>query len=148
MKKFLGKITDFVTSRKGMWITLGIWIALAVILTAVAPGSSEYKVSSVPSLPEDAKSVIAQENIDEHFKDAESMPGILVLQSKEEINMETLGTALDKVGAANINGLKEMIPFSSLPPQAFEGFFSEDKKTSVIPLSFDTDLETSDLEES
>lgn len=148
MKKLLGKITDFVTSRKGMWITLGIWIALTVILTAVAPGASDYKVSSVASLPEDAKSIIAQENIDEHFKDAESLPGILVLQSKEEIDVATLGAALDKVAAANINGMKEMIPFNSLPPQALEGFFSEDKKTSVIPLSFVTDLETSDLEES
>ena len=148
LKKILGNVTDFVTTRKGMWITLGIWIALTVILTIFAPGSSDHKVSSVASLPEDAKSIIAQENIDEHFKDAESLPGILVLQSKDEIDIETLGAALEKVAAADINGLKEMIPFSSLPPQALEGFFSEDKKTSVIPLSFITTLETSDLEES
>ncbi|WP_407081789.1 MMPL family transporter [Psychrobacillus antarcticus] len=148
MKKMLAKVTDFVTTRKGMWITLGIWIALTVILTVFAPGSSDHKVSSVASLPEDAQSVIAQENIDEHFKDAESLPGILVLQSKEEIEVKMLGTALDKVAAADINGLKEMLPFSKLPPQALEGFFSEDKKTAVIPLSFITSLETSDLEES
>lgn len=148
LKRILGKVTDFVATRRGMWITLGTWIVLTVILTVFAPGSSNYKVSSVASLPEDAKSIIAQKNIDEHFKDAESLPGILVLQSKEEIDIETLGAALDKVAAADINGLKEMIPFSSLPPQALEGFFSEDKKTSVIPISFITTLETSDLEES
>lgn len=148
LKRILGKVTDFVATRRGMWITLGTWIVLTVILTVFAPGSSEHKVSSVASLPEDAKSIMAQKNIDEHFKDAESLPGILVLQSKEEIDIETLGAALDKVAAADINGLKEMIPFSSLPPQALEGFFSEDKKTSVIPISFITTLETSDLEES
>lgn len=148
LKRILGKVTDFVATRRGMWITLGTWIVLTVILTVFAPGSSDYKVSSVASLPEDAKSIIAQKNIDEHFKDAESLPGILVLQSKEEIDIETLGAALDKVAAADINGLKEMIPFSSLPPQALEGFFSKDKKTSVIPISFITTLETSDLEES
>lgn len=148
LKRILGKVTDFVATRRGMWITLGTWIVLTVILTVFAPGSSDYKVSSVASLPEDAKSIMAQKNIDEHFKDAESLPGILVLQSKEEIDIEMLGAALDKVAAADINGLKEMIPFSSLPPQALEGFFSEDKKTSVIPISFITTLETSDLEES
>ncbi len=148
LKKVLGRVTDFIATRKGMWITLGIWIAITVVLTIVAPGAGDHKVSSVASLPEDAKSVIAQENIDEHFKDAESLPGILVLQSKEEIDMEVLVAALDKVAAANINGLKEMIPLSSLPPQALEGFFSADKKTSVIPLSFITSLETSELEES
>lgn len=131
-----------------MWITLGIWIALTILLTVFAPGSSDHKVSSVDSLPEDAKSIIAQDKIDEHFKDAENLPGILVLQSKEEIDIEILGTALDKVAAEEINGLKEMVPFSSLPPQALEGFFSEDKKTAVIPLSFITTLETSELEES
>lgn len=148
LKKLLGIVTDFVTTRKGMWITLGIWIALTVILTVFAPSSSDYKVSSVASLPEDAKSIVAQEHIDKHFKDAESLPGILVIQSKEEIDIKMLGAALDKVAAADINGLKEMVPFSSLPPQALEGFFSEDKKTSVIPISFITSLETSDLEES
>ncbi|MGB3102086.1 MAG: MMPL family transporter, partial [Psychrobacillus psychrotolerans] len=106
MKKVLGRVTDFIATRKGMWITLGIWIAITVVLTIVAPGAGDHKVSSVASLPEDAKSVIAQENIDEHFKDAESLPGILVLQSKEEIDMEVLVAALDKVAAANINGLK------------------------------------------
>ncbi len=28
LKKILGRVTDFVTTRKGMWITLGIWIAI------------------------------------------------------------------------------------------------------------------------
>ncbi|MFJ5769384.1 MMPL family transporter [Psychrobacillus sp. NPDC093180] len=149
MKKALRHVTDFVAKKSGMWMTLGIWLAITVLLTVFAPSASEYKVSSVDSLPEDAKSVIAQKNIDEHFKDAESIPGILVLQSEEgEINVETLGVALEKVTSANINGLKEMISFSSLPPQALTGFFSEDKKTAVIPFSFDPSLETDELEAS
>ncbi|GGA22491.1 MMPL family transporter [Psychrobacillus lasiicapitis] len=149
MKKALRHVTDFVAKKSGMWTTLGIWLAITVLLTVFAPSASEYKVSSVDSLPEDAKSVIAQKNIDEHFKDAESIPGILVLQSEEgEINVEALGLALDKVSSANINGLKEMISFSSLPPQALAGFFSEDKNTVVIPFSFDPSLETDELEAS
>ncbi|MDI2589405.1 MMPL family transporter [Psychrobacillus sp. NEAU-3TGS] len=147
MKKALRHVTDFVAKKSGMWTTLGIWLAITVLLTVFAPSASEYKVSSVDSLPEDAKSVIAQKNIDEHFKDAESIPGILVLQSEEgELNVETLGVALEKVSSANISGLKEMISFSSLPPQALTGFFSEDKKTAVIPFSFDPSLETDELE--
>jgi len=147
LKKILGRITDFVTTRKGMWLTIGLWVALTVLLTVFAPGASEHKVSSVASLPEDAKSVIAQKNMDEHFKDAESLPGILVLQSKDgEIDIKALGVSLDKVSAANIQGVKEVIPFSSLPPQALAGFFSEDKETAVIPLSFVNSLETADLE--
>lgn len=149
MKTVLRHITDFVSSKKGMWITLGSWLVITVLLAVLAPSASEYKVSSVASLPEDAKSVIAQKNMDEHFKDAESLPAILVLQSEEaELNIDAIGVALDKVSASDINGLKEVIPFSSLPPQALAGFFSEDKETAVIPLSFITSLQISDLEKS
>ncbi|MEI4769061.1 MMPL family transporter [Psychrobacillus sp. FJAT-51614] len=149
MKNILRHITDFVATKKGMWITLGSWLVITVLLAVLAPSASEYKVSSVASLPEDAKSVIAQKNIDEHFKDAESLPAILVLQSEEaELNIDAIGVALNKVSASDINGLKEVIPFSSLPPQALAGFFSEDKETAVIPLSFITSLQTSDLENS
>lgn len=139
LKKLLGSVTDFVTTKKGMWTTIGVWLAITVLLTVFAPSAGEYKVSSVASLPEDAQSVIAQNHIDEHFKDAESLPAILVLQSKDsEIDVAALGEALDKVSAANINGVKEVVPFSSLPPQALAGFFSEDKRTAVVPLNFVT----------
>ncbi|MGE7977224.1 MMPL family transporter [Psychrobacillus sp. NPDC093200] len=149
MKKLLGSVTDFVTTKKGMWTTIGVWLAITVLLTVFAPSAGEYKVSSVASLPEDAQSVIAQNHIDEHFKDAESLPAILVLQSKDsEIDVAALGEALDKVSAANINGVKEVVPFSSLPPQALAGFFSEDKRTAVVPLNFVTSLETAELEKS
>lgn len=147
MKKVLRHVTDFVSMKKGMWITLGVWIVVTIMLAIFAPSATEYKVSGVASLPEEAKSVIAQKNIDEHFKDAESLPGILVLQSSNgEILTQTLGEALNEVSEANINGLKNMIPFSSLPPQALAGFFSEDKETVVIPLTFDPSIDTKDLE--
>lgn len=147
MKKVIRHVTDFVTTKKGMWITLGTWLAITVLLAVFAPSASEYKVSSVQSLPDDAQSVIAKENIDEHFKGAESIPGILVLQSKNgEIKTEVIGEVLDDVSAAEINGLKEMLPFSSLPPQALASFFSENKETVVIPLSFDPSLDTKELE--
>ena len=149
LKKLLGSVTDFVATKKGMWTTIGVWLAFTVLLTVFAPSAGEYKVSSVASLPEDAQSVVAQNHIDEHFKDAESLPAILVLQSKDsEIDVAALGEALDKVSAANINGVKEVVPFSSLPPQALAGFFSEDKRTAVVPLNFVTSLETAELEKS
>ena len=149
LKKLLGSVTDFVATKKGMWITIGAWIAITVLLTIFAPGAGDHKVSSVTSLPEDVQSVVAQKHIDEHFKDAESLPAILVLQSKDsEIDVTALGEALDKVSAANIKGVKEVVPFSSLPPQALAGFFSEDQKTAVVPLNFITSLETAELEKS
>lgn len=147
MKMAIRHVTDFVTTKKGMWITLGIWLAITVLLAVFAPSASEYKVSSVQSLPEDAQSVIAKEKIDEHFKGAESIPGILVMQSENgEIKPEVIGEVLDRVSATEIKGLKEMLPFSSLPPQALAGFFSENKETVVIPLSFDPSLDTEELE--
>ncbi|MFJ8066907.1 MMPL family transporter [Psychrobacillus sp. NPDC096426] len=147
MKNLFQHVTDFVTTKKGMWITLGLWLAITLLLVVFAPSAKEYKVSGVASLPEEAKSVIAQKKIDKHFKDAESLPGILVLQTKNgEISTSILDEAIEEVREANIHGLKDLISFSSIPPQALIGFFSEDKKTVVIPLTFNPSLDTKDLE--
>ena len=58
LKKILRKVTDFIATRKGMWITLGIWIAITVVLTIFAPSAGEHKVSSVASLPKDASRLL------------------------------------------------------------------------------------------
>ena len=60
MRKFLNFITDRVTTKKGMWVTLTIWLAATVLLAVLAPGAKDYEVTSIDSLPKDAQSVIAQ----------------------------------------------------------------------------------------
>ena len=149
MKSFLHYITDRVTTKKGMWITLAAWLIITMCLAVFAPSAKDYEVSSIDSLPEDAKSIIAQNKVDKYFKDNDGLPAILVFQSESgEIEYQDLANLFDKITEEKINGVEQIIPLSSIPPQAAAGFFSEDKATALIPLTFDASLEIKEIKQS
>ncbi|WP_419393483.1 MMPL family transporter [Cytobacillus praedii] len=149
MKTILQAITDRVTTKKGMWVTLSIWLVATILLAVFAPNVKDYEVSRVASLPEDAQSVIAQTKVDKYFKDNDGTPAILVFQSKEgEVELTQLAELLEKIERKNIEGVEQVILLSALPPQAAAGFFSEDKTTALIPLTFDSSLETKEMRDS
>lgn len=145
MKPFLQRITDGVTSKKGMWITLGIWLVVTIALATLAPSAKEYEVSSIDSIPAEAKSVVAQNKIDEYFKNNEGIPAILVFQSEdgEKVELSQLVPFFEKI--EKVKGIKEMVPLTSLPPQTTANFFSKDKSTLILPLTFESSLESKEL---
>ncbi|MBS4209485.1 MMPL family transporter [Bacillus sp. FJAT-50079] len=148
MKAFLQFITDRVTTKKGMWITLAVWFILTMGLAIFAPSAKEYQVSSIDALPKEAQSVIANKKVDTYFKDSDGVPGILVFQSdKGEIELQQLVDLVDRIEKADMKEVEQIIPLSALPPQATAGFFSADKKTAVIPLTFNASLETKELKQ-
>ncbi len=144
MNSFLQSITDRVTSKRGMWMTLGIWLVVTVLLAMLAPGAKEYESTSIQSIPEDAQSVIAQNKVDEYFKNNEGLPAILVFQSDEGkvelTDLEAFFKEIDKV-----EGIKEIVPLTKMPPQATANFISKDKTTVILPLTFEPSVETKEL---
>lgn len=149
MKKLLKVITDRVTTKKGMWITLAAWLIVTIALSIFAPSVRDYQVSKIDTLPVNAKSVVAQSKVVEYFKNNEGIPAILVFQSKNgEVMLSELASILDKIENEKIKGVQQVVPLSSLPPQATTEFFSEDKSTALIPLTFDSSLETNEMQKS
>ncbi|WP_155922151.1 MMPL family transporter [Bacillus sp. EB01] len=149
MTTFLQTITDRVTTKKGMWITLAVWLVATMALAVFAPGAKEYEVTSIDSLPKDAQSVLAQSKVDDYFSDNAGIPPILVFQSGQgDIEIADLAKVMDEISVAEINGVDEVIPLSALPPQAAAGFLSEDKSTAVIPLILDASLDNKEIKES
>ncbi len=131
MSVFLQAVTDRVSTRKGKWATLVIWLILTGLLGTFAPNAKEYEVSSIDSLPDDAPSVIAQNKLDEYFEGNDGIPAILVFQSSDELQLEDLTAFIHEIEQADINGLKEVIPLAALPLQAIDSFFSEDRTTAL-----------------
>ncbi|PAV30453.1 MMPL domain-containing protein [Virgibacillus profundi] len=149
MKNLLHFITDRVTSKKGMWITVSIWLVAIMLLMVFAPSSNDYKVSSLDSLPEDAQSVIAQNKVDKYFKDNDGIPAILVFQTDEnELELTDVSNIVSSISEEDVKGIESIVPLSELPPQATESFFSEDGTTAIVPLNFDPSYETSDIQDS
>lgn len=148
MKRFLQLITDRVSSRKGAWFTLAIWITVTLLLAVLAPSAKEYESSNMASLPNDAESVIAQNKLDQYFKDNDGTPAILVFQSskEKEVNLSELGIFIQEV--EKVEGVKEVVPITSLPPQATESFFSKDKSTVILPVTFEPSFEAKEMRNS
>lgn len=145
MRKTLQHITDWVSTRKGSWITLIIYILAMVILTVSVPSVREYQVTSVATLPEDMQSVIANDKIEEYFGDSELLPAILVLQSDDEVQLQDLVTITDAIIKKDFDGLKEIVPMGMLPELATNAFFSEDRTTAIIPANLDSNLDTKEV---
>ena len=146
MKSWLNHLTDRVTTKKGMWITLIIWFVAAMLLGGLAPGAKDYEVSSIDSLPEDAQSVIAKNKVDHYFPNEDSMPGLFVFQADSgALDIEQIKTLMAGIEQNHKEAIKEAVPLDKLPPQALDSFFSEDKSTAVIPLNFKSSYETKEL---
>lgn len=145
MKSILKRITDRVSTRKGTWVTLGVWVIVTVLLAILAPSAKDYESSNISSLPSDAKSVIAQNKLDQYFKDNDGTPAILVFQSSDAkaVNVSELKSFIKEV--EKVEGVKEIVPITTLPPQAIESFFSDDKSTVILPVTFEADFEAKEM---
>src|SRR5690606_31333589 len=82
MNKFLNPITDWVSTKKGMTITLIFWVVLMLGLS-MGPRLNDYKVANFQSLPDDAESIIADNKLKEYFPNDQGTPGILVFHNSE-----------------------------------------------------------------
>lgn len=149
MKNILSAVTDRVSTKKGMWITLASWLIVTILLALFAPSVKEYEVSSIDTLPKDAQSVIAQTKVDQYFKNNDGIPAILVFQADNgEVDFSEIAGVFDQIESEKVLGVEQVIPLSSLPPQAQAGFLSEDREAAAIPLTFDSSLESKEIRES
>lgn len=144
MNSFLQSITDRVSSKRGMLITLGIWLVITILLVVLVPSAKDYETSSIDSIPADAKSVIAQTNVDQYFKNNDGIPAILVFQSDNNtVEISQLEPFFEEIN--QVEGIKEIVPLPSMPPQAAANFLSEDQSTVILPLTFESSLEAKEL---
>ncbi|MDN7227303.1 MMPL family transporter [Planococcus sp. N064] len=147
MNKFLNPITDWVSTKRGMWITIIAWIVLAVGLT-FGPSLNDYKVANFQSLPDDAQSIIADQKLKEHFPDDQGTPGILVFHNAEgDVDLTAVQDILAGITDAKIEGIDSIVDISQLPPPALAGFYSEDNTTMIIPMTLEAGLGSADFAE-
>ncbi|MBD2862462.1 MMPL family transporter [Paenibacillus oceani] len=137
MNTLLKSITDWVSTKRGMWITIIVWLVLMIGLSA-GPKLSDYKVTNFQSLPNEAQSIIANEKLEQFFPNDQGTPGILVFHNENgEINVDEVAEIMDAILAADVEGIDKIINIANLPLQALESFKSEDQSTMIIPMTLD-----------
>ncbi|MCS0824031.1 MMPL family transporter [Cytobacillus firmus] len=140
MKKLLHSITDWVSTKRGMWITIIAWLVLMIGLSA-GPKLGDYKTNNFQSLPDEAKSIIAENKTEEYFPNKQGTPGILVFHNENgEVDIEEAKQILEGITLEDIDGIKTIIDISKLPPQALGSFISKDKSTMIVPMELENGL--------
>ncbi|MFC3041716.1 MMPL family transporter [Virgibacillus xinjiangensis] len=149
MRNLLQSITDRASSKRGVWITLGIWLSALVFLSIFAPSAHDYQVSSIETLPDDAPSVVAQKKVEDYFGESDQLPAILVFHKDSgAIDLERVADFTTELEAEQINGIEEVLPFDKLPPQAIKEFITMDRDTAYLPLQLDGELDTAEIKQS
>ena len=142
--KILSSITDRVATKKGAWITLIIWLLLAIGLSA-GPQLSDYQVTNFQSLPDEAESIIAQHKLDEYFPNDQGTPGIYVFYNEDgAIVTADVLEIIERINEENIEGIEEIFDLSPLPQEVIDTFVSEDGSTMFVPMNLEAGLGNAD----
>ncbi len=140
MRKLLSPITDWVSTKLGMRITILVWLAVMILLS-VGPKLGDYKATSFQSLPDEAQSIIAENKLAKTFPDDQGMPGIMVFHNaKGGVDLDEVKLILNGINSADIQGIQSVMNIVDLPPQALAAFTSEDKSTITVPMSLEAGL--------
>ncbi len=147
MKKFLYPITDWVSTKRGMWITIIAWLVLMIGLSA-GPKLGDYKVTNFQSLPDEAASIIAENKSEELFPNDQGTPGILVFHNEDgDVDFAEVKQVLNAIMAEEIEGIETIVDISAMPEQALAAFTSDDKSTMIVPMNLQAGLGNSDYAE-
>ncbi|MDM5299990.1 MMPL family transporter [Bacillus pumilus] len=140
-------LIDQVATKKGAWITVVIWLVFMIGISA-GPKLGDYKVSDFQSLPDEAQSMITQDQLDEYFPNDKGTPGLYVFHNPDgELALEEVTAIIDGIQEAKIEGIEEIVDVSVLPPQALSAFLSEDKTTMIVPMNLKAGLGNADYAE-
>ena len=109
MFKSVSKLTR---SKKGVGITIGIWLLLAIVLSVVAPTAKEEVSKQEGSgLPEDSLTEQAARVTDQYFSKDKGTPAILVFTSEKALSdkeISSIANTSKNIEELNNKNIKEV----------------------------------------
>lgn len=132
----------------GVW-SVAIWILLAIVLSAFAPGGKEFVAANKNAgLPADAQSIIAEQNLEKYFPQDGGLPLFAVFHHENGLTDEDIlgfAEALESLQENNTLQEVEVIPLTKLQSEQRRAFLSENGNTYFVPLTLPEELESNDL---
>ncbi|GIQ66369.1 membrane protein [Paenibacillus cisolokensis] len=146
MGSIIRKVTDKLTTPKGVRITLIVWVA-AMLMLSMGPRPSEYKSPNFKALPAEAASMIAEAKLKEYFTDDRGTPAILVFHREQgEVDVQAVLKTVQAIAEANIEHV-DLLDLAALPDAVLKAFVSKDGSTMIVPATLSGELGGSQLGE-
>ncbi|GLV55459.1 hypothetical protein KDH_23030 [Dictyobacter sp. S3.2.2.5] len=134
--RLLHAVTDRATGRRGKFVTIAVWLVIAIALVALAPKLADvYDNASTQDIPSNAGSQVAQRLQMEKFPGSRGTPAILVFSDEKGLSSDDKAT-IKKVSDWLVSSQKPAAVDKVLSvytvPQAASQLVSKDNKTMTI----------------
>lgn len=142
------RIAACFTGKISKWVTLVVWILIALILTLTLPSVGDKEQNNAANLPSDAQSVLADQVIQQYFPNSTGVPALLVWHRDAGLTEEDFSIVLQLSEELTNNPLpsqESIIPLHMGIP--IEVLTSEDGSTLILPITFTDETETEVLKE-
>ncbi len=143
MPNILHAITDAASSKRGKFVTIALWLLLALVVVGIAPKlASIYDNSTTQSIPSDAPSQVAQRLYLKEFPSSRGTPAVLVFYDAKGLSSADL-TQAKQVSDWLISSSKPSAvgPVLSIftVPQAKTALISKDNTTMTMVVTLNGD---------
>ncbi|WP_314587590.1 MMPL family transporter [Paenibacillus terrigena] len=150
MHRFFQSLAKRISTRKGAWTVLAIWLVVIIVLSGVAPSSKKFAVSSGEgSIHENTPSAIAEQLMNEQFPSEDGPVGLLVFHAKQAITTEERAKISEVSTWLSSDQKPEHVssalPFHKFPKPAQDQMFSEDQTTILLNIALDKDLDSAQV---
>lgn len=146
----LQRVASCFTGKISKWVTLVVWILIALILTLTLPSVGDKVQNNAANLPDVAQSVQAEQVLEQYFPNSSGIPALLVwhrdggLNKNDFIIMQQLA---EQLTAEPLEAQEAIIPLHMMPSIALQSLTSEDGSTLIFPITFSQSTETETLKE-
>ncbi|MDQ0268198.1 MMPL family transporter [Cytobacillus purgationiresistens] len=152
MQNQIQKLVKFSSSSKGAKIVIFTWIAAAIFLSILAPGSKEFSgTSQEQSVSQDLPSEVAAQLQKEEFPSDEGLTALLVFHNEEEITSSDREqiTAFSNWLASDErpDHIASALPYHKFPSSVQDEMYSEDGSTLIFNLALTAELESDEANE-
>ncbi len=134
--RILHTITDAASSRRGKFVTMGLWLVLAVVLVLIAPKLADiYNNAGTSGIPSDAPSTIASQLQTKEFPGSRGTPAILVFYDRSGLSSDDLAKVKqvsDWLTSAQKPSAVTTVLSSTTVPQAAKQLTSKDNTTITV----------------
>ncbi len=145
------KLAALTAGQRSKWITVAVWVILAVLLTVLLPSVKKHERNNAPNLSDNEASIVAAKLIEEQFPGSAGIPALLVwhkaggLQEQDYIVMQGLS---EKIEQLQLTALTESMPLHKMPPQALEAVTTPNGELLIQPLLFEEGTQTETIKDS
>ncbi|NUU77131.1 MMPL family transporter [Paenibacillus xylanilyticus] len=140
----------WVAGKRSKWITLLVWIIIAVVLGMVWPAVGERETNNAQDLSDSKPSVEAAAVAQREFPGGEGLPALIVWRQAGGLTdqqIEQIQALTERLDQDPVEQQQAVVPLYQMPPQALKGQLSEDGSTLVMPLFFNEGADSEQLKE-